>query len=126
MTETYTITPTPSVTLTSTISPTFTDTPWQYTSTPEPRLGYGGGYAEPNPFFPGQGQRARFVFSLGEDFTVKIVTIKNRLVCTIHGLQEWDGRDNHGRLVESGVYVYQIVGAQTGVHASGTVVLIAH
>ena len=113
--------PTPAITPTATAGNTATFTP----NIPEKRLGQGGGYAEPNPFFPQRGQKARFLFSLDNPYSyykIRIFTIKNRLIRTLDNLREWDGRDNRGQTLESGVYIYQIESGNR--HESGTVVLL--
>jgi len=88
-------------------------------------LEQGGGYVIPNPFIPGLGQRARFVFRLttpGASFAVRVVNIKGRLVRTLRNEYDWDGRDDSGRDCEGGLYIYQL--EAEGKHMSGTVVLI--
>ena len=83
-----------------------------------------GGYAVPNPFFAARGQRARFVFAAGADATIKIYTIEGSMVRTLTGTEKWDGKDNYGRLCESGLYIFQIT--DNGTTQNGTVVMIAH
>ncbi len=113
--------PTPAITPAATAGNTATFTP----NIPEKRLGQGGGYAEPNPFFPQRGQKVQFLFSLDNAnsyYKIRIFTIKNRLIRTLDNLREWDGRDNRGHALESGVYIYQIESGNR--HESGTVVLL--
>ncbi len=106
------------ITLTSTITPTLTPVP-------DPRLGQGGGYAVPNPFFPHRGQWTTVRFSLpapGASFKIRILNVKGRLVRTLENTRDWDGRNNRGRICEGGLYLYQIVAE--GGRISGTVVLM--
>jgi len=84
-----------------------------------------GGFATPNPFTPTTGQKTNFNFFLSEinaGFKIKIFTIRGRLIRTITTEREWDGRDDQGRMVEGGLYLYQI--EAEGKRVSGTVVLI--
>jgi hypothetical protein len=84
-----------------------------------------GGYATPNPFTPITGQRTNFNFFLNDIssfFTIKIYTLRGRLIRTITDQREWDGRNDSGNIVEGGVYIYQI--AAEGQRVSGTVVVI--
>lgn len=84
-----------------------------------------GGYATPNPFTPTTGQKANFNFFLKDinsTFKINIFTIRGRRIRTITDSREWDGRNDQGRLVEGGLYIYQI--EAEGRRVSGTVVLI--
>ncbi len=113
--------------VTSTPTLTATEVVLQATPTPEKRLGQGGGYAAPNPFFPGRGQSMRLFFTLQNEsggYSVRIFTLQSRLVRTLNNTREWDGRDQNGHMVESGLYIYQIAAGSE--KASGTVVLLAH
>ncbi len=95
------------------------------TPLPYPRLDQGGGYATPNPFFPGLGQRVNFNFTLSDPnaaYRIRILSIKGRLVRTVTQAPEWDGRDEHGNMCEGGIYLYQI--ETEGRRVSGTVVLL--
>ncbi len=84
-----------------------------------------GGYATPNPFTPVTGQKTSFNFflkNIDSGFKIKIFTIRGRLIRTITTEREWDGRNDSGRWVEGGVYIYQVEAENQRV--SGTVVLI--
>lgn len=72
----------------------------------------------PNPYLPGQGGALRFSTN---DFletirTVRIYTLDGRRVCTLAPTEarlvlDWDGRNDHGHLLASGVYVYELTTA---------------
>jgi hypothetical protein len=133
-TPVYTRTTTPTYTTTGTITPTYTNTPTMTVSTtctatrtPE-ALGsryQQGKFAKPNPFMPNRGQKTYFNISLqapGADFTINIMNVKGRRVCTLNNTAEWDGKDNSGKICESGLYLYQLESGSQ--RASGTIVLI--
>ncbi len=89
------------------------------------------GWAAPNPFTPnGSGDdtdRTIFQIEMPPDdnvpFTIKIFDITGRRVRTLEqGNRVWDGRDEHGRIVEGGVYIYQIRAGDEVI--SGTVVVV--
>jgi gliding motility-associated-like protein len=49
---------------------------------------------------------ADFANSADED--IHFFDIRGRRICTLHGPKsKWDGTDDSGRIVESGVYLYQ-------------------
>lgn len=84
-----------------------------------------GGYATPNPFFPARGQKTKLNFFLKNNAsTVKILiyNLRGHRIKTLENTQEWDGRDDSGRLVEGGLYLYQV--EAEGERVSGTVTLI--
>ncbi len=84
-----------------------------------------GGYATPNPFTPTTGQKTNFNFSVqnySAAFKINIYTIRGRKIRTITDSREWDGRNDHGEMMEGGLYIYQI--EAEGKRVSGTVVLI--
>jgi hypothetical protein len=80
-------------------------------------------YPDPNPFMPDRGEVTHFNYTSTSGFySIRVYTIKARIVRTLQNAQDWDGRDDQGKRCESGVYVYQIQeGSQ---RASGTVVLL--
>ncbi len=83
------------------------------------------GYATPNPFTPTMGQRTSFNFytrAIDSPFTIRIYTVRGRLIRTLTRMREWDGRNEAGRIVEGGLYIYQIQAENERI--SGTVVLI--
>ena len=61
------------------------------------------------PASPGAFDTARFDGLNGVDFNIKIFDVTGRTVRSIAApqLPEWDGRDEAGNIVESGVYIYQ-------------------
>ena len=88
------------------------------------------GWAAPNPFTPnGSGDTTdRTIFYVATktrsaDFTVSIYDINGRLVKRLEGgRRTWDGTDEDGRVVEGGLYIYQIQSKDQIV--SGTVVVL--
>ena len=88
------------------------------------------GWAAPNPFTPnGSGDDTdQTIFQVqtqdnNVQFTIKIFDITGRRVRTLEqGNRVWDGRDEHGRIVEGGVYIYQIRAGDEVI--SGTVVVV--
>jgi len=105
-TPTSTVTPTPSRTAPVTFTPTATLTP---TLTPQPEASRGA--VIPNPFMPKFGRRVHFNYgldALGKPFTIRILNLRGRIVRTLRGEAEWDGRDDAGGRCEGGVYLYQI------------------
>ena len=83
------------------------------------------GYAAPNPFAP---SRSKTIFHVvprdnNVQFTIKIFDLTGRLVKTLEdGNNVWDGKDEHGRTVEGGLYIYQIRADNEVI--SGTVVVV--
>jgi hypothetical protein len=95
---------------------------------PKPDLKTLSGY--PNPFRISE-QGGRFVITnLAERAAVKIFTIEGVLIKTftfeqVPGAQvSWDGRDDKGELVPSGVYLYMAFIEETGASAVGKVAVI--
>jgi hypothetical protein len=88
------------------------------------------GWAAPNPFTPnGSGDATdRTVFYVATrykstDFTVKIYNVNGRRIKILeNGRRIWDGTDEHGNMVEGGLYIYQIHSGDEII--SGTVVVI--
>lgn len=88
------------------------------------------GWAAPNPFTPnGSGDATdRTIFHVAtrygsNDFTVNIYDLNGRLVkCLDKGIRTWDGSDEDGRIVEGGLYIYQIHSEDQII--SGTVVVL--
>jgi hypothetical protein len=114
--DTPTVTPTAQVTATPTVTATCTVTVPARAA---------AGSAAPNPFRPGLGQKVRLYLNLTNPeatFSIRILTVKGRVVRTLTDTQEWDGRDERGRLCEGGLYLYQI--QAEGKRQSGTVVMI--
>jgi hypothetical protein len=125
---TPTATPSPSPPAsTSTPTPTRTPVPAANAPTLTP-VRTSGAYesAVPNPFRPGRGQTVGFHFALIEQqatYRIRIMTVKGRVVRTLHDSRQWDGRDDSGRRCEGGIYIYQIDAG--GARVSGTVLLVA-
>jgi hypothetical protein len=88
------------------------------------------GWAAPNPFTPNQsGDKSdRTMFHLvlrdpNATFTIKIYDLNGRLIRTLpQSSRIWDGMDERGRVVEAGIYIYQIRSGRDVI--SGTVVLV--
>ncbi len=84
----------------------------------------------PNPFTPngdGINEEAKFEYpkqgTYSSQTTIKVYDLQNRLVKEISGdIRAWDGKDENGRLMPRGVYVY-IVLQQGEVICKGTVYL---
>ena len=77
-------------------------------------------YAAPNPFAPSQGELARINYSIeaAAQISIELYDFASRRVRTLlskesrsgqtnHG-ENWDGRDDDGRIVGNGVYFYRI------------------
>ena len=92
-------------------------------------------YAFPNPFTPGDESNVRIVFvrqpgpAMPWNFSVDIFDIEGNLIRRLEGTGEtmdngtalWDGTDESGRNVESGLYMYVV--ESTGERASGVLAL---
>jgi hypothetical protein len=131
-TGTYTVAPqgTPSATVspqptrTCTMLPIHSPTATP-TRTPIATVAGVTGAASPNPFRPGKGQTARFSLPVDGNpnaRVIRIITIKGRVVRTLSGVQEWDGRDEQGRLCEGGLYLFRIEARDQ--RTNGTIVLL--
>ncbi|GAB4338790.1 MAG: hypothetical protein Kow0037_23150 [Calditrichia bacterium] len=88
--------------------------------------------AGPNPFIIHDNQSNSFYFrNLIANSEIKILTASGRLVRVLSGdsgeilgsLAIWDGRNEDGRLVSSGVYLYMITD-ETGKSTSGKILVI--
>lgn len=64
-------------------------------------------YFYPNPFYPLHGKGSFKNLPLGK-LTIKIYNIAGELVRTIDSSAEWDGRNDKGKWVGSGIYMYVI------------------
>lgn len=62
-------------------------------------------------------------FGLSGDFKINIFDITGRKIRTLDGVSIWEGDDNEGNTVESGVYIYQFVADVYGENklVSGTI-----
>ncbi|RKX99487.1 hypothetical protein DRP77_13255 [Candidatus Poribacteria bacterium] len=75
--------------------------------------------AAPNPFTTA----TTFYISGGaKEAVIRIFRPDGKLIKTLKGMRSWDGTDEEGRRVESGIYIYQV--ESEGRIASGTVVFI--
>jgi len=94
---------------------------------PKPDFSSLTGY--PNPFIPGR--HGEFIITnLAENTSIKIYTVSGRLVREFDALDDinggfviWDGRDEKGNFVASGIYVY-FAYTDNGLSASGKVAVI--
>jgi len=43
----------------------------------------------------------------GGDFEIRVFDVTGRRIRTIRDTDEWNGKDDNGRTVENGVYIYQ-------------------
>jgi len=107
--------------------PQATPTPVVPVPTPSPTAAVfpQGGFATPNPFLPNRGEKVFFNFILSGSqsaYTIRIMNLQGRIVKKLASKNEWDGRDNQGRLCEGGIYIYQIESGDKRV--SGKLVLI--
>ncbi len=109
-----------------------------YTMRMDVRLGLprrGMAYAFPNPFTPADDAKVRIVFvrdpgpAVPWSFSVDIFDVEGNLVRRLEGAGEtldngtalWDGKDESGRNVEGGIYMYTV--ESTGESATGVLAL---
>ncbi len=68
------------------------------------------------------GQHDVAVFGgLSGDFKLEIYDVTGKRVRSISQMPEWDGRDDDGKIVENGVYVYQYKPSNTSEFISGMI-----
>jgi len=85
--------------------------------------------AGPNPFIIGQGQQFA-ISELSDDVSVKFMTENGMIIRHITNDEiagaytTWDGRDDSGEFVASGIYVYVIYNKETGSNRLGKVAVI--
>jgi hypothetical protein len=87
--------------------------------------------AFPQPFVPARHGAVTVGCSGGWDATMTVYDLRGRSLRTLQPAAaqdgrlrfSWDGRDNHGRNVPSGVYLYTVHGA-SAVAASGKLTII--
>jgi hypothetical protein len=124
-TATPTVTPI-APTATPSATPTVTPTPLTAAPTRTPVAPTTAAWAaSPNPFRPGRGQTARFNLAFAgnpSSYTIRIMTIKGRVVRTLNQVREWDGRDDQSRLCEGGLYLFRLEAGDQRVN--GTIVLL--
>lgn len=94
---------------------------------PKPDFSELSGY--PNPFMPGRHEDF-IITNLAENTSVKIYTVSGRLVREFDAFDDinggfviWDGKDESGNFVASGIYVY-FAYTDGGLSASGKVAVI--
>jgi len=80
-------------------------------------------YAYPNPFNIRLGNEDRLAFSLDQRGDVKIFTVAGDLVNSTTVNAGWDGRNESGELVASGIYIFYIK-AEDGSHYTGKIFVI--
>jgi hypothetical protein len=71
------------------------------------------GYARPNPFLPARGEITQFYLppdDYNQGFKIKIMNLNGKLMRSLNNINQWDGRNEAGRVCEGGVYIYQIEG----------------
>lgn len=83
----------------------------------------------PNPFKPGQGQNAVYFSNLTSQSTIKISNIAGEVVRTIEetdgdGITSWDGENQRGEPVASGVYIYIVTNQRGDKPATGKIIVI--
>jgi len=77
-------------------------------------------WAAPNPF---TSSTSFYVVGGNGNPIIRIFTIKGRLIRTLKGeVLRWDGKDERGKPVESGLYIFQVLDG--GEIATGTVVFV--
>lgn len=81
----------------------------------------------PNPFSPDKGTMLKFI-NLTESSDIKIYSISGECIRTVKyenksGMAEWDGRNDRGEKVASGVYIY-LVANSAGEKATGKIMVI--
>lgn len=85
--------------------------------------------AGPNPFIIHEARRFNFM-ELADDVAIKFLDESGHLVRHISNEEifgnyfSWDGRDDQGQYVASGIYIYVIYNAETGMHHVGKVAVI--
>ncbi len=85
--------------------------------------------AGPNPFFINQGGGFTFL-ELSDDVAIKFLSENGRVVRQITNEEiagaytTWDGRDDRGEFVASGIYIYVIYNKETGLNRVGKVAVI--
>jgi hypothetical protein len=80
----------------------------------------------PNPFEVGETLPARLRFTLGQRAEVRIYNVAGELVRFLQQTEfddGWDGRNDFGTLVASGVYIFELV-AETGERHQGKILLV--
>ncbi len=80
-------------------------------------------YPYPNPFVVQTGVEALLQFKISQRADVRIYTVAGDLVRTTDVNKGWDGRNDAGELVASGVYIYYLLGEDRSQHIGKIFVL---
>lgn len=80
-------------------------------------------YPYPNPFVVQIGVEATLQFKFNQRAEIRIYTVAGELVREIDVSDGWDGRNDAGELVASGVYIYYLLGADGSQHTGKIFVL---
>jgi hypothetical protein len=80
-------------------------------------------YPYPNPFVVQMGIEALLQFKISQRADVRIYTVAGELVRTTDVNKGWDGRNDAGELVASGVYIYYLLGEDRSQHTGKIFVL---
>jgi streptogramin lyase len=80
-------------------------------------------YPYPNPFVVQTGVEALLQFKISQRADVRIYTVAGELVRTTDVNKGWDGRNDAGELVASGVYLYYLLGDDRSQHTGKIFVL---
>ena len=77
----------------------------------------------PNPFVVQTGVEALLQFKISQRADVRIYTVAGELVRTTDVNKGWDGKNDAGELVASGVYIYYLLGEDGSQHTGKIFVL---
>jgi hypothetical protein len=80
-------------------------------------------YPYPNPFVVQTGIEALLQFKIGQRASVRLYTVAGELVRTTDVNSGWDGRNDAGELVASGIYIYYLLGEDKSQHTGKIFVL---
>jgi streptogramin lyase len=80
-------------------------------------------YPYPNPFVVQTGVEALLQFKISQRADVRIYTVAGELVRTTDVNKGWDGRNDAGELVASGIYIYYLLGEDKSQHTGKIFVL---
>lgn len=80
-------------------------------------------YAYPNPFVIQLGVNATLQFKINQRATVRILAVSGELVRVTDVNIGWDGKNENGLLVASGVYVYELIAEDHSRHSGKILVL---
>ena len=80
-------------------------------------------YPYPNPFVVQTGVEALLQFKISQRADVRIYTVAGEIVRTTDVNKGWDGRNDAGELVASGVYIYHLL-AEDGSRHTGKIFVL--